>query len=96
MPVGTCGTGQAGSTGIARVWHGFSSASEPVWEAVSQAESAGGQALFIRCTYRVRVGGARRVRVGGQWREQRVEDIGGKGHERGEGRIVGREGELEA
>ena len=50
-------------------------------ETVTQAESAWWQPFLIGCTDSIRVCGSSRVSIRGEWREERVKDIGGKGHE---------------
>lgn len=65
-------------------------------EAVPETEASWWQPFLIRGTDGIRVGGASRVSIRGKWREQRVKDIGRKGHEGGYSRIAGWEGDLEA
>ena len=81
---------------FARSWYRPLRAAEPGREAVPKTEAAGREPLFVGGTDRVRVRGAGRVRVGGEWRQKRMEDISGKGHEGWQGGIAGGEGDLKA
>lgn len=94
--VGVSRTAQSRSAGMSGTWHGSSRPSEPVREAVPKTESSWREPFLVGCTNRVRVRGASCVSIGCEWREQRVEDIGRKGHEGGQSGIAWREGQLEA